>query len=109
MKEAAKILVDHFTAIISDETFNPSLTESYSKEEEISEISEELLDEENLGNVEGKTKIEDAGFSPRTTNALLNAGIKTVAGLTRLSPLKLEEIKGLGKKGIEEIKEVIGA
>jgi DNA-directed RNA polymerase alpha subunit len=35
----------------------------------------------------------------------LNAGIKTIAGLKRLSPLKLEEIKGLGKKGIEEIKD----
>ncbi len=109
IKEAGKILVDHYNAIISDETFNPSLTESFQKEEapvEAEGEEEEVIDGED--GVDGKTKIEEAGFSPRTTNALLNAGIKTIAGLRRLSALKLEEIKGLGKKGIEEIKEVIG-
>jgi DNA-directed RNA polymerase subunit alpha len=113
MKEAAKILVDHFTAIISDETFNPVLTETYAKEEEevaeAGELEGEFEETDASGEgVDSKTKIEEACFSPRTTNALLNAGVKTIAGLKRLSPLKLEEIKGLGKKGIEEIKEVTG-
>lgn len=108
MKESSRILVDHFNAIMADENFDLEITESY-KKEEIPEYNlepnEEVLAEETDYLSEGKTKIEDTNFSPRTTNALINAGIKTVAGLKRLSPLKLEEVKGLGKKGIEEIKE----
>ena len=49
-------------------------------------------------------KIEEAGFSTRTVNALINNKIKTVAGLSRLSDESLNQIKGLGAKGIEEIK-----
>ena len=75
-------------------------------EEVVEEEFEELGDEESkLIDLDGKLKIEEAGFSQRTTNALINGGIKTIAGLKRLSPLKIEEIKGLGKKGIDEIKD----
>lgn len=108
LKEASKVLVDHFNAIMADETFDMELTEKYTAEKpaEIEIESDEAeVSEDGEAVVESKTKIEFAGFSPRTTNALLNAGIKTVAGLKRLSALKLEEIKGLGKKGIDEIKE----
>ena len=110
LKEGSKVLVDHYNAIISDDSFEMELTEKYQKEEPaemIGEVEEEGAEVEastEVAAVDGKTKIEDASFSQRTANALLNAGIKTVAGLKRLSPLKLEEIKGLGKKGIDEIK-----
>lgn len=107
IKEASKVLVDHYNSIMADDNFNLELTEKFAPE--VVETPEEISEELEIGNeeviVEGKTKIEDANFSQRTANALLNAGIKTVAGLKRLSPLKLEEIKGLGKKGIDEIKE----
>jgi DNA-directed RNA polymerase subunit alpha len=110
LKEASKVLVDHYNAIIADENFELELTEPFKKiepEEAIvaDEAGEEVLDAISDGEIDGKTSIEDANLSQRTSNALLNAGVKTVAGLRRLSPLKLEEIKGLGKKGIEEIKE----
>lgn len=107
IKEASKVLVDHYQAIISDENFDLELTEKYSKQEKAADIEseQEEFEVEEEGEFDGKTKIEDANFSQRTTNALLNAGVKTIAGLKRLSPLKIEEIKGLGKKGIEEIKE----
>lgn len=106
LKEASKVLVDHFQAIISDESFDLDLTEAYQKAETIeASTEEETYEDTSILELESKTKIEDAVLSQRTTNALLNAGIKTIAGLKRLSPLKLEEIKGLGRKGIEEIKE----
>lgn len=107
LKEASKVLVDHHNAIMADENFDIEVTEKYTAEEVETpeEISEEIDESEGDTNLEGKTKIEEANFSQRTTNALLNSGIKTVAGLKRLSALKLEEIKGLGKKGIDEIKE----
>lgn len=110
LKEASKVLVDHYNAIMSDENFNLEVTEKYAPipVEVEGEMFEEAGETEGEEELEGKTKIEDANFSQRTTNALLNAGIKTVAGLKRLSPLKLEEIKGLGKKGIDEIKVRLG-
>lgn len=108
LKEAAKVLVDHFSAIMNDENFNIELTEPFRRE--VAPVEEEMLEDgEEVAelSIEGKMKIEEAGFSPRTANALVNAGIKTIAGLKRLSPLKIEEIKGLGKKGIDEIKDKI--
>jgi DNA-directed RNA polymerase subunit alpha len=109
LKEASKVLVDHYNAIMSDENFNLEVTEKYEPEvvePEALEAEAEVVSEGVT--LDGKTKIEDANFSPRTTNSLLNAGIKTVAGLRRLSSLKLEEVKGLGKKGIDEINERLG-
>ncbi len=107
VKEASRVLVDHFDSIISDTDFNPELTVRH--EDEMSDESEEGIEDQADADSElnFKIKIEDASLSPRTTNALLNAGIKTIAGLKRLSPLKLEEIKGLGKKGLTEINEVL--
>lgn len=111
LKEASKVLVDHYSSIMNDESFDLEVTEKFQKEEEIIEPSETLEEMEDGGSVsfKGKLKIEEAGFSPRTTNALVNAGIKTIAGLKRLSTLKIEEIKGLGKKGIDEIKDKLNS
>lgn len=118
MKEAGKVLVEHYQAIINDDNFTEQLTET--KDNEVLDVLEPQTDLEQdaddinmigsseAGLVDGKTKIEDLGLSQRTSNSLLNAGIKTLAGLRRLSALKLEEVKGLGRKGIDEIKEVLG-
>ncbi len=102
VKEASKVLVDHYQAIILGEI-------------EIEEVAQhdsnvvETVETENDGdNLDSKTKVEDLKLSPRTTNALINAGIKTFGGLKRLSSLKVEEIKGLGKKGVDEINAILG-
>jgi len=50
-------------------------------------------------------KIQEVDFSTRTTNALVNNKIKTVAGLTRLSQETLNQMSGLGAKGVKEINE----
>lgn len=105
LKEASTVLVDHYSAIISGDAEKPA--ESVPEENFVPSGG---LDEDNgtMGQIDNKTKIEGLNFSPRTTNALVNSGIKTVGGLRRLSDLKLEEVKGLGKKGIEEIKVFLG-
>jgi DNA-directed RNA polymerase subunit alpha len=102
LKEASAVLVDHYNAII---TGGPIETES-GDEDEAAALDE--IDEVSEGGIDNKTKIEDLELSSRTVNALINAGIKTVGGLKRLSALKLEEIKGLGKKGIDEINTLLG-
>lgn len=95
LAEGCSILVSHFSEI-------GSLPEP---QEEVEEEVEEVITEKPV--VTPKTKIEDAGLSSRTTNALLTGGYKTVSGLLRLSEIKLEGIKGLGAKGLDEVKEML--
>lgn len=54
-----------------------------------------------------KMKIEDLGFSARVANALAEAGIRTVGGLSRKKEEDLLEVDGLGDKGIKEIRRAL--
>lgn len=111
MIDAANILIDHFNEIAfqtkSGERLTQNIEEGQDETEEIISQEDVLANDANPDEtlITGKTKVEEVGFSPRTTNALTLAGVKTVAGLKRLSDLKLSEIKGLGQKGINEIKD----
>lgn len=55
-----------------------------------------------------KMRIEDLKLSGRTMKALSEASIRTVGGLARKKEEDLLEIAGLGDKGINEIKKVLG-
>lgn len=108
LKEASRVLVEHYNAIISGNV-EPAVSETVATEEDQTPLEiQDDTNEEDEDKIDNKTKIEDLNFSPRTTNALINSGVKTVGGLRRLSDLKLEEVKGLGKKGIDEIKVFLG-
>ncbi|MBX4209377.1 DNA-directed RNA polymerase subunit alpha [Candidatus Parcubacteria bacterium] len=74
------------------------------KEEKASPVQGEKkeLDTEFL-----KTRIETLGLSQRTTNALANANIRTVGGLVRKKEMDIENVEGLGPKGIQEIKKAL--
>ena len=54
-----------------------------------------------------KTRIESLDLSSRTMNALTNANIRTVGGLSRKKEADLLDIDGLGSKGIQEIKKTL--
>ena len=55
-----------------------------------------------------KTRIESVNLSQRTANALTNANIRTVGGLVRKKEEDILDIEGLGNKGVQEIKKVLG-
>lgn len=55
-----------------------------------------------------KTRIDTLGFSTRTLNALTDANIRTIGGIARKKKEDLLEIDGIGDKGIQEIKKVLG-
>ena len=55
-----------------------------------------------------KTRIETIGLSQRTGNALASANIRTLGGLVRKKEEDILDIDGLGTKGVQEIKRVLG-
>jgi DNA-directed RNA polymerase subunit alpha len=61
-------------------------------------------DEDAGGDERLKTKVDNLPLSVRTSNALLMAGIKTVAGLVRRSEEDILGLDGIGAKGVDEIK-----
>jgi len=51
-----------------------------------------------------KLNIGEIGLSTRTEKALIDNGIKTIAGLLRFKADALEEKEGIGKKAVQEVK-----
>lgn len=98
LEQACKILVNHFSRIGQ---LPPPV-------EDVPEVTTTAdVEPADLPLATPKTKIENAGLSSRTANALLTAGYKTVSGLMRLSDIKLEGIKGLGSKGLDEVRALL--
>lgn len=60
-----------------------------------------------VGSDPAKMKVTDMGLSARTTSALTEGGVKTVAGLTKKTAEALKELDGVGDKAIEEITEAL--
>lgn len=83
------------------------------KEEEIVPEKVEAGDDESTGEKKEldteflKTRIETLGLSQRTSNALANANIRTVGGLVRKKESDIENVEGLGPKGIQEIRKAL--
>jgi DNA-directed RNA polymerase subunit alpha len=64
-------------------------------------------DDEDMSEVL-KTRIDTLELSSRTLKALTNANIRTIGGIARKKTDDLLEIEGIGEKGIQEIKKVLG-
>jgi DNA-directed RNA polymerase subunit alpha len=71
------------------------------------EGKEEMANEKEIDTEALKTRIESLGLSPRTLNALSNANIRTVGGLSRKREQDILEVEGLGAKGLQEIKKAL--
>jgi len=103
LQKSAEILSQQYAAIAGMSDM-PVVTEETADHEEIIVTDDSL---NILHSLDAKTKIEDSGLSGRTANALVTAGFKTLSGLKRLSDIKLQSIKGLGAKGVEEVKIIL--
>jgi DNA-directed RNA polymerase subunit alpha len=74
----------------------------------VKDIVKEEVDDSKESDAEFlKTRIETLDLSARTINALTNGNIRTVGGLARKKEKDLDDIEGLGSKGIQEIKKVL--
>lgn len=80
--------------------------EEEAKEEAVPEKSDS--DKEKLDSDFLKTRVETLDLSQRTLHALQGANVRTVGGLIRKKEEDLLDIDGLGNKGIQEIKRILG-
>ena len=91
LAKASDILTKHFSMI----------SEEFSKSEKAQEKKGQS------GPAPAEIKIEDLGISSRTISVLSQNNIKTLAGLLRKKEKDLLEMKGMGEKGVEEIKKAL--
>lgn len=103
--QAAKILVDQFSAlgtILEPDEAMPLFTASKEKEKVLTDD----------GSYEEKflhTNVEELKLSTRTQHALENAHLETVSDLVEKTEKEIrEDVRGLGDKGIVEIKKALG-
>jgi DNA-directed RNA polymerase subunit alpha len=96
LNEANTILVDHFNLIDTGIKEIIEGSKPVKKEKEKSKAPD--LAEIN---------VEDMKLGTRTLNALLEAHIKTAAGLIKKTEADILEIEGLGDKGLKEIKKAL--
>jgi len=94
--KAASILQEHFALI--EEKFAPKIEEA--KISASSAFKREKKEPKDI-------LIEDLDLSSRTKKALIDNGVKTLAGLLRYREEKLSTLEGLGAKSIEEVKKVL--
>ncbi len=74
------------------------------------EVVSEIESNENSEEMEDflKTRIDTLNLGSRTINALVTSNIRTVGGLARKKEEDILDIEGLGSKGLQEIKKLLG-
>jgi len=101
-----------FSSNILQSYFNLFNQENLTVEEEfmadIDSISKKQEEEESKKpKKESYTPIEILGLSPRTLNACINGEIGSIEQLTKCSENKLTNLRGFGKKALNEVKDAL--
>ncbi len=107
LEKSIVIMVEQLQAIVGFTILSKSIV----KEEEADKSKNESNEDKGEGNEFTdilKTRIDTLEFSTRTLNALTDANIRTIGGIARKKKEDLLEIDGIGDKGIQEIKKVLG-
>jgi DNA-directed RNA polymerase subunit alpha len=99
LEKSIFIMLEQLKAIVG---FEEPVEVKEAKKAEKSEAADKEADPEFL-----KTRIEGLDLSVRTVNALSKANIRTVGGLAKKKADDLNDIEGLGSKGIQEIKKAL--
>lgn len=98
LKEAAKILIQHFM-LFSDEKIALDATENEGNEE----FDEEVLHMRQLL----KTKLVDMGLSVRALNCLKSAEVETLSELVVFNKTDLLKFRNFGKKSLLELEDLL--
>jgi DNA-directed RNA polymerase subunit alpha len=108
LEKSIVIMVEQLQSIVGFTIQSKSVVK---EEEETDKSKDESNEDKGEGNEFTdilKTRIDTLAFSTRTLNALTDANIRTIGGIARKKKEDLLEIDGIGDKGIQEIKKVLG-
>lgn len=105
-EKAVEIMIVQLKSIINFVDAEPEFTASV-KEADTKTAPEAEVDKDVLDDVL-KTRIESLEIGQRTINALIEANIRTIGGLIRKKEQDILDIDGIGSKGLDELKEVLG-
>ncbi len=105
LEKSIDIMISHLRAIRGFQEEEIEEETVMTKKEAEKEMEEPKESEDNTEVL--KTRIEDLQVSPRTLNALSEAGIRTVGGLARKKEEDILEIEGVGNKAVQEIKDAL--
>jgi DNA-directed RNA polymerase subunit alpha len=114
LEKAIVIMVEQLQAIVGFTVENRSLTNDKMEVASLgtrTEGGKEVEEDKSEGNEFTdilKTRIDTLNLSTRTLNALTDANIRTIGGIARKKKEDLLEIDGIGDKGIQEIKKILG-
>jgi len=112
LERAITIMVEQLQAIVGFTVSHRVLSKETEKEGSLSLPHKSSKGEEKEESNEFtdilKTRIDTLDLSTRTLNALTGANIRTIGGVARKKKEDLLEIEGIGDKGIQEIKKVLG-
>jgi DNA-directed RNA polymerase subunit alpha len=106
LEKSIEIMIYQLKAIIDFQDIQEVLATDLPENEEVKETPESKLDKDVLDDVL-KTRIESLDISQRTINSLIEANIRTIGGLIRKKEKDLLDVDGMGKKGIDELKEIL--
>lgn len=101
LERSIGIMIQQLKAVVGfredeEETVTPSTSEQINKE--MREDDSDAM----------KTRIESLeGLSTRTSNALINASIRTVGGLARKTEDDILALEGIGAAGLKEVKDAL--
>jgi DNA-directed RNA polymerase subunit alpha len=109
LEQAITIMVEQLQAIVGFTITSKQLAHASMDEDMVSGITDtkELATSSEFTDTL-KTRIDTLDLSTRTLNALTGANIRTIGGIARKKKEDLLEIEGIGDKGIQEIKKVLG-
>jgi DNA-directed RNA polymerase subunit alpha len=102
LEQSIEIMINQLKSIVGFKEEEIELPEETTSEEKGSDEEKKEVDTEFL-----KTRIESIELSSRTSNALIEANIRTVGGLVRKREEDILGIEGIGQKGLQEIKRAL--
>ena len=110
LEQAITIMVEQLQAIVGFTISSKSVAKDSSNDEDVNNNKGDKDTAENGSEFTDilKTRIDTLDLSTRTLNALTSANIRTIGGVARKKKEDLLEIEGIGDKGIQEIKKVLG-
>lgn len=104
LEHSIEIMISQLKSIVGFKEEFVFEEKASSVEDEVSEDNSKESEMEDFL----KTRVETLDLSARTISSLTTAGIRTVGGLARKKEEDILALDGLGEKGLQEIKRILG-